>query len=183
MGMGWIILRTNPRSTIGLARSLAEAGIEAWTPVQLVERCVPRKKVRREIEIPILPTFVFARYGHLTDLLALSKAVTSEHPAFSVFRWAGKVPEIGDSDLRELRAAEQTAREQRIRRKAQPYKRGESVRVPDGIFAGMSGVVEGGRGKFNVVAFGGRFRVRVASWHLVPDEVTNREQPVIGAAA
>ncbi|MBB5728282.1 hypothetical protein FHS99_000752 [Sphingomonas prati] len=48
---------------------------------------------------------------------------------------------------------------------------GSEVQMPDGGFAGLTGIVEGGDGKFALVCFGGKMRVKVASFLLATNEV------------
>ena len=71
-GTDWFILRTAGRSTLSLAKTLAEDGFEVWTPARMQVIRVPRMNVRREVRLPLLPSFVFVRAPHLHDLLELA---------------------------------------------------------------------------------------------------------------
>jgi len=73
--------------------------------------------------------------------------------------------------MAKLRDAEDKKRRARMRSVKREFAPGAAVKVPDGPFAGMSGVVEEGDGRFALVAFGGQFRVKVASFLLVEDTV------------
>lgn len=177
----WLIIRTSPKSTVTLAKSLREAGYDCWTPVKKIERRLPRSKGKKEIEVPILPTFVFAREKHEDELLALSKRTQTRHAGFSVFHYFGSIPKIHEGELRTLRMEERRANGKVAGR---VITQGERVRVPDGPFAGMSGIVETAQGKFALVCFPGlAIPVRIATFRLDSDEVTKSEQPIIGAAA
>lgn len=169
---GWCILRTNGRRTLRLARSLANAGIESWTPRIMQKRKLSRTHLGfREVEEPMMPSFVFARSRHLGDLLRILALPNSPHPAFSIFQHAGRAPVIGDRDIVNLQAAEEKGR--RARRKTQRHVVAVGTRIsPDeGAFAGLEGVVVGMLGKQAVVDFGGKILFSVASWLLVEDAV------------
>ncbi|WP_380925447.1 hypothetical protein [Sphingomonas leidyi] len=114
----WCILRTSAGRTLPLARSLAAAGFEVWTPMRVIKRAAPGQArrlvlgVRRrmvEVEVPILPGIVFARAPHMEALAYLSLDPASEHPSFSVFQNAGRAPEVSDASMVGLRAVEAEA--------------------------------------------------------------------------
>jgi hypothetical protein len=134
---GWCILRTSGPRTIALAKSLSDAGIEAWTPKRTLKRPKPGRcelidgrKPMIEIEAPIVPSFVFARYHHLTELAAIVAGYTNTQPQFSLFRHAGRYPEVADSDVRGLMAAEAEAADViRQIREAETRQEAERIRV------------------------------------------------------
>ncbi len=165
MADSWCILRTKGSSTLRLARSLAIAGIEAWTPIEYQDRKSRKLGGRVETAIAVMPTYVFAHAKHLIDLLAEADAQFSAHPDFSVFRYADKFPLIRDKHLAGLRAIERKAAAEN---KPVVFPRDESVRVPDGPFQGLTGrVIEDSKGKHTLVAFPGcNFPIEFASWQL-----------------
>lgn len=167
----WCVLRTSGGRTLALAKSLADAGLEAWTPSTKQERRRPRSKASMEIDAPILPTFVFARASHLPDLLAAASSPVNPHPAFSVFRYCGKFPLIGDVEIAGLRGEEERGRVRRLRSTRRTFDRDASVRVPDGPFAGMSGVVRDCDGKYAMVSFNGGWQVKIATFLLEADTI------------
>ncbi len=110
----WCILRCSGSKTLSLARSLAAAGFDVWTPVKTFKRPRPSKRLdgRRhtvEVDAPILPTFIFARATDCTSLFELATKPASQHPAFSMFQHAGRIPLIGDREVGGLRLAERAA--------------------------------------------------------------------------
>lgn len=116
---GWCILRTSGGRTLPLARSLAEAGFEVWTPTETVARLVRhgRSQVRRDIAGAIMPTFVFARERHYAALAALAGNRFNQHPPFSIFRHAGLTPFISDAAIggvRQIEAAREAQRQAAI---------------------------------------------------------------------
>lgn len=164
----WIILRTSGRNTILLSETLNEAGFTAWTPVEVVRvRKRPRSPATELRSFAMTPSFVFARSDRLASLLALSNTHRKRQPDFSVFHYLGGIPTIADASLEHLRSMELKAAP---KEKRAQYAIGSTVRVPEGPFAGMSGIVETDDGKFALVGFGGRMKVRVASFLLRPDE-------------
>lgn len=114
----WCILRTMPGSTIALAEALGEEGFTVWTPVAKFGRRLPRSKVTVDATMPVTPTFVFAAYDRLADLVRLAEApalnyrvwdkeqrrmVVRGRPHFTIFRLAGHVPQVPDAQLDPLR--------------------------------------------------------------------------------
>lgn len=171
----WCILRTSGRHTLALADHLRGQGFEAWSPVEHQVRRLPRRRVTAERQVPMVPTFVFAKAAHLLDLIALSE-IPGRDIAFTIFREERRVPVIADRELQPLRdeEAHTLARTQKAmrqgRRSERVYARGEPVRVPEGSFAGMTGIVEDGDGRFTLVCFGGAVSVKISTFLLVPDE-------------
>jgi hypothetical protein len=167
----WCILRTNSRRTLNLVAGLKDRGIAAWTPQLQLDQRLPRSKVRREKTTALMPSFVFAKAEHIEPLLALSHRPGTLEP-FTVFHYLGTIPLIADRDIEPLRLAERAAVPKHKRR---IYRPGQAVRVPEGSFEGMRGIVEQSDGQYTLVAFGGAFRVKIGTFILEPD--------VVGAAA
>lgn len=166
---GWVILRTAGPRTIGLAASLSAASIEAWTPVETVKRRRPGGRSGKiERPAPITPTIVFARASSLGDLLRITRAPTSPHPRFSLFRHDGRFPVVADREIERLRQAE---------RKAQPkgkrvtFADGDTVKTTEAGFTGLEGVVQRTKGQWAFVCFGGRHEVKIASFLLSSSRV------------
>lgn len=180
--MRWCILRTSGGNTLSLARSLRKAGFEVWTPEKVHRRRRPRSKETIDIDLPILPTFVFARADRVADLQAAAVAVISPHPAFSIFRHAGRIPLVADREVRGLRDEEERARIAHLRGQRREVALGSRVQVDSQAFGGLTGVVEASDGKHAMVSFGGSFRVKIEAWLLRTDEVQTA-QPVMGIAA
>lgn len=162
----WIILRTGGKSTLPLSRSLTEAGFDVWTPIERRSRRLPRKRDREEVELALMPSFVFARCHHTHDLLALSRSnmpyriwdsdlrrmIMKGHPHFSLFRQDGAVPTIPDAALTPIRAAEARTAPKAV---VEAFGLGEVLKLTEGGFAGLVGTVNGARGQFTMVAFDG----------------------------
>ena len=183
VGGRWCILRTSPGRTLGLMAALAASGYEARTPKQVQTRQRPRSKLTIELEVPIAPTFVFARAVHVRELAAASAMQVSPFPAFSIFRDAsGRIPLVADCEVAGLRLAEERARLRISRQKRRRLVMGQRVRLVEGVGEGMIGTVEKGGDKFALVAFGSTFRMRIATWLLSVDDVEQTE-PILGAAA
>lgn len=196
--MNWIILRTAGRTTMQLAKSLNEDGIEAWTPVETRNMRIPRANVRRTVRLPIMPSYVFARAEHLIDLIELagmkpiprrsssrptnrSEEWRPYHADFSVMHFHDRIPVIADHHLQSLRTIEA---KRSPRERAKPFPSGLSVRVKTegGSFAGMKGRVERSDNNTTVVCFDSRMTVKISTSLLRPDEV-GIERPCLGLAA
>ena len=167
----WCILRTSPGRTLPLARSLAAAGFTVWTPMETQQRRRPRSKLMLDRDVAIVPTFVFARADRLLDLSIASGDPVSPHPPFSLFRHAGRVGIVADTEIESLREAEDAAALRMRKKQRKAYVLGTRVRADQPAFVGLSGVVEASDGKSAVVTFDGGFRVKIASWLLRTDEV------------
>ncbi|WP_419827675.1 transcription termination/antitermination NusG family protein [Sphingomonas sp.] len=181
-GEGWCIVRTNSRRTLTLAASLNRAGIEAWTPEQTVRHRLPRRKAYREQQAPIVPSFVFVRASHLHDLLRALALPINPHPAFSIFQHAGRAPVVADREIGHLQAAEDRARRAMLKTKRHTVQVGSEVHPTEGAFAGLHGVVDRVSGNDAEVVFNDTFRVKIASWLLIGDDVNAGAAPS-GAAA
>lgn len=171
----WCILRMSGPRTLPVARSLAAAGIEVWAPSGKDVRRVGPARKRVERDVPLMPTFAFARARHLPELARALALPINPHPAFSIFRWNGRIPLLSDRDMRHLRTLEERELLKAKRQERHVLPIGSKVKVQEGAFTGMSGIVEESDGKHALVAFGGSFRVRVASWLLHADQVENTQ--------
>lgn len=187
----WCILRTAPSKTLDLARSLAEAGFDVWSPIGPVEVREGPYRSRREVQTALMPGYVLARADRLSDLLEqarspallfrvwdseLRKMVVKGHPAFSVHR-GGNHRLIPDGDLTSLRGAEHRPKVKKI---ARTFAIGEQVRTDDAGFSGLVGKVIAINGKMVTVAFP-RWDItpQFGSWLLRPIE----QQPLQEMAA
>ena len=129
----WILLRTSGGQTLPLARSLAAAGFDVWTPARTIRKVLrPGKRTEQKIEvdIAILPTFVFARQCHEGALVDAAAQEISPHPAFSVFCHAGIIPKIADRDIIGLREGEaEAAATMQAMRDADTHAEAECIRI------------------------------------------------------
>jgi transcription antitermination factor NusG len=185
----WFILRTAGRSTLPLASSLAEDGFEVWTPVRTMRVRVPRKNVRREVRLPMLPSYVFVRARHLNDLLDLSHMEERPrrcggrkpaHRSFSIFRFLDQIQMVADASLDQLRLEERRA----IPRTLGPkFVRDQIVRVGSGPFEGLRGRVERHESGYVLVIFeDGKRRVKIPTFLLHEDNALIRPASVAKAA-
>lgn len=188
----WCILRTAGRSTLPLVKSLAEAGYEVWTP-SAVPLKIPRRRRKTEDEprAAMTPTYVFARARHVFELIALASSPTRNHEGFTVFHTIYGIPLVTDKSLNGLRAEEdrleskreEQARRQRSKGKGEAFPIGETVRIPDGSFAGMDGMVAESDARHTIVLFGGSMRLKISTFILRENELSCADNPAVGAAA
>jgi hypothetical protein len=187
---GWCVLRTKARHTLRLAQSLGEDGFEVWTPVETRTVRIPRVNVRRDVRLPIMPSYVFARARHLIDLIMLAGMPVKPrrgaglrkpaHEDFRVMRCPTGIPAVSDEDLRELRKIE--AKRTPIQKAAKVIPSGSPVRVEGGSFGGMSGVVERGDRTHTLVCFNDRYLVKIPTC-ILTENMAGAGEPVIGMAA
>ena len=181
-GNHWCILRTSGGKTLALAASLSAAGFEVWTPEGLQTRRRPRSNSTVQRAMAIAPTFVFARMEHLPELVALRDSLGNPHPPFSLFRHAGRIPLVADTDISGLRSAEDRARLSERKSKRRKLVMGQRVSFSDGAFGGMSGIVQEQSGSYALVAFGGGMTIKIASWLFDQDDIQDCSSH-LGAAA
>lgn len=163
----WIILRCAGTNTLKLATALLDTGFDVWTPVEEVDKRKPRRPGRNRDTIPVMPSYIFARACHLLDLLELSQPETNPSVGFSVFRHNARFPLIADKDLDPLRVAE---RRRTPFGKVARFTRGDMVKLTEGGFAGLTGVVEMTRGQYTLVTFPGfPMPIKISSLILLPD--------------
>lgn len=160
----WCILRTSGSSTLRLSQSLARAGFEVWTPMELQVKG-RGSQARSERMVAVMPSYVFARADRLPDLVSLTMEPISPHPPFSVFKHLDRFPLIAERELKALRDIETKAA---ARNEPVIFGQGDLVRARVEAFQGLTGeVVETSRGQFTLVAFP-KFAIPVkfASWQL-----------------
>lgn len=167
----WCILRTAGPRTLPLAASLAAAALDVWTPRQVITRRRGRLREKVEIDTPMMPTFVFARARHLSSLATIIGMPISPHPPFSLFRFDGRIPLVADRDIAHVREVEERAAWVAAKKQPAPFTAGQDVRVAEGAASGLSGIVETCDGQFALIAFGGNFRMKIATFLLRTDEV------------
>lgn len=208
MAEQWIVLRTASAQTLPLVRSLQSAGFEVWSPVKTIMRpipgqrraaCMGTRRKMRELEVAILPGFVFADARSLVDVAAIAREPFNRHPGFTILHTAGRAPIIGERSLHGLREAERIAAEiaaenreatsrqearklraermrtERARRKAlrserRDFKIGDAVTVLNmPAMQGMVGSIVKSNGRSAKVCFGGAIEFEVESWQIVPN--------------
>lgn len=160
----WCILRCSSAHTMRLAHSLTDAGISAWSPVEVKSKRVPRANIKRQVVIPLMPSYVFADARKLFDLIELAEAEHKAQPDFRLFRSAERIPLIADCNLDALRLTEK----KRTVEARKAFTKGETVKLTDGGFTGLTGTVESAQGQFVMVAIPGfNYQLKVAAWCLL----------------
>jgi transcription antitermination factor NusG len=149
----WCVLRCSNTKTLELAASLADAGFDAWSPAETIQRRARRGTKPETLTVPLTPSFVFARADRVADLLDLAhspalnyrvwdpelkRMVTRGHPYFRVFYYLGEIATVPDHQLEPLRSLER-------KRKPKPVTRtmaqGERIRLAEAGFEGLWGTV------------------------------------------
>lgn len=157
---GWCILRMTSAETLRVRDGLAKMGFDVWTPTERKTGRMPRTRTAYDKEFALMPSYVFANVSHLDDLLRISMLPHSDNPRFTMFRYQGGIPLIDDSQLAALRAEEDRRAGifERLKRKVRRgpvLDSGEHVRMTEGGFAGLSGIVEDMQGQYALVSFPG----------------------------
>jgi hypothetical protein len=189
-GKQWCILRTQGRTTISLAESLAKDGFEIWTPIETRTITVPRANVKRQVRLPIMPTYVFAGFDHLRDLLDLAAMpvrprrgaglMDAAHAAFHVMRCFGGIPVVEDHHLASLRRLES----KRSPKKRAPYVLPKNVgaKVTEGAFGGMVGRVIRSTPSSTMIDFGLAFPASIPTSIVMLHDVKDQQVAPLRAA-
>jgi transcription antitermination factor NusG len=178
----WLILRCSGMHTLRLAHSLRDAGMEAWTPAEEIRKIVHGKIAW--VEVPMIPTFVFASSAHLGDLLRLTHTpamtfrvwdadrqcmVEKGHPFFRLFRVGEDIRTVPARELEPLQRIE-GRRKRKPRGIPRAYHPGDRVRLTEGAYEGLRGVVIAIHGKQVEVDFpGSSLAFKVFPHVLIPD--------------
>ncbi len=186
----WCILRVSGRHTLRLAGSLCEDGFEAWTPKEERKIRIPRANVRRDITLPLMPSYVFVKARHLIDLIQMAAMPFKprrshgqpSHVDFSVMHYHDSIPLIGDAQLQALRQLE--AKRTPRKRAAKTFVSGVhvSVKIEGGSFAGMKGVVRKSDHGHTLVLFDNRLEVKIPTSLLSENDVSHDQPAVLRAA-
>lgn len=178
----WCILRTSSRHTIPLSEALADDGFEVWTPIETRVIRVPRNNVKREIRLPIMPSYVFARAHHLIDLF--QRAELPIAPRFSVMHAFGdQIPMVRDQHLLKLRELE--IKKTPKRKAERTFDPGVIVRVGEGggSFSGMTGAVRKSDKGYTLVCFNDRYTIKINTLLLSADGVCDEAEIAVLKAA
>lgn len=184
----WFVLRTSGRSTVQLAKTLADDGFDVWTPIRTHRVFVKKTKQTKDVKVPMLASFIFAKAVHLHDLLALSKLELKPrrnvrpvkrdepnepryHRDFTVYRAFGQIPFVTDASLKPMRAKELA---QVPKSDAPQFSKGARVRAHGSAFEGLKGKVERCRDGYALVIFDDwRRPVNIPTFLLSENEAIN----------
>lgn len=141
----WYALRTRGRAEKAVARRLEERGFTSYCP--LIERERQWADRRTRVLFPLFPSYVFARFT-LTDL----GEVLGVPGVTTVVRTAGVPTVVRPEELDSVRLLETGIGETGEEPHPADYLEvGEPVRVEEGPFAGMTGVLTEERGRSRVL--------------------------------
>ena len=173
-----------------LAQTLCEDGFDAWTPIETRTVRVPRINLKRELRLPIMPSYVFAKAANLIDLILLSDMPVKPrrgnglqqpaHHDFRVMRCGSGIPTVTDADLAELRKIE--AKRTPRKKAAKAFPHGADVRVEGGSFGGMAGIVQSGDRTHTLVCFNDRYLVKIPTC-ILAENMLRMDRPDLGLAA
>jgi transcription antitermination factor NusG len=139
-GRRWYACHTRARSEKRVAALLLERDVAAFLPtVALVRKWADRRRI---VAFPLFPGYVFARFEltHLHSVLSVPGLAT-------VVRLGGRPAPIRDAEIENLRRVAAALSLTGTRPEPQPFQRGNVVRVADGPFRGVRGVVIELRGR------------------------------------
>jgi transcriptional antiterminator NusG len=154
---GWVVLMVEPRMEAKAATALRDAGYVAWFPQTVEETKDDRRKIRRKVNRPLFPRYLFAGAaapaGWLSDGDGYGDAGNAGLRALS--RLCGPAIGMGDCDhvsaiigpvpaalLADLSSRQGDGEFVKDDGKAKQFGPGAAVRVTDGAWAAFQGIVE-----------------------------------------
>ncbi len=141
----WFACRTRPRAEKRVEHLLAERGIEVYLPRIARERQWADR--RRVVQFPLFPDYVFGRFA--TE--QIHRVLTTPGVAMVVYH-SGRPAPIRDAEIENLRLLARGLDALRQEPVPHPFRERDWVRVTDGPFLGLKGVVTQFRGRRHVVA-------------------------------
>lgn len=160
---GWVVLMVEPRMEGKASEALRDAGYVAWHPQTVEITQDTRRKVRRKVNRPLFPRYLFAAAGEPTERFAwptrdecreiarrANAGQFSEHIRGTVERVgmldcdhvSALVANVSQSLIRDLSIRQQggefVVEDERVNHLA----RGDRARITDGPFAGFDGIVD-----------------------------------------
>ena len=141
----WYACYTRARHEKQVESQLRQHGFESYLPViQQVRQWSDRKKV---VQFPLFPSYVFGRFT-----LREVHAVLTTPGVSTIVRAGGYPTPIPDGDLENVKRFARAIAETGLEVEAQPFlTEGQWVRVQDGPFEGVEGVVVERRGRKRVL--------------------------------
>jgi transcription antitermination factor NusG len=141
----WYACYTRARHEKQVERALAGHRVESYLPLVEWER--QWKDRRKRVAFPLFPSYVFARFAWRDVHEVLTTPGVS-----TVVRMDGRPAPIPDDDLENVRRFTRALTETGIDPTPQPFVRaGQRIRVMDGPFEGVEGVVVERRGTRRVL--------------------------------
>ncbi len=141
----WYACYTRARHEKKVDAFLAERGFDTWLPVLEQEREWSDRV--KKVEMPVFPSYVFARFpaSRIHDILVAPGVST-------VVRNGGRPTPIPEEELENVRRVVRALSESGDEIESVPYlEEGRKVRVVDGPFKGVTGVVAERRGRKRVL--------------------------------
>ena len=141
----WYACYTRARAEKQVAKFLEQRGIESYLPLILRER--QWKDRRKVVPFPLFPSYVFGRFA-LPDV----HAVLSTPGVSTIVRAQGQPAPIAEEELGNVRRFAQAIASTGIEPEARPLLQGgQRVRISEGPFEGVEGLVIESRGRKRVL--------------------------------
>jgi len=130
----WLVVYTRPRSEKKVAQRLVSKGIETFCPMRkTLKQWSDRKKM---VTVPLFTSYVFVRIG-----LFERESIYLEPGVINFVHWQRKPATIRDQDIHAVRILIGECKEPVVENIN--YLRGDEVKIVEGPFKGMFGIVDG----------------------------------------
>jgi transcription antitermination factor NusG len=124
----WVVLMVEPRMEIKAATALREAGYVAWFPQTVEVVKSEKRKLRRRVNRPLFARYLFAAHRGRVGM------ADCDHVSAII----GEVPQALIDNL----SARQGLGEFEATDPARTFGKGSRVRITDGPFSGLEGIVD-----------------------------------------
>ena len=132
----WAIGCIRTTAEESLAERLSDRGMVVYLPMGQTRIRKARKRCKTTISVPAFPGYIFIENDSVTDRIY-------DEPGFYDFiRLEGKRYLLGEDTISEVRAMEGRNMFSSDKPGRPRFTIGEVLRVPDGIFGGMVGIVQ-----------------------------------------
>ena len=129
----WYALYTKPRSEKKATERLTINGFEVYCPlIKTVRQWSDRKK---KVQLPMFPGYVFAYVTEIERTQVLMDA-----GVLNFVYWLGKPAIIRESEIEAIREISENGIEVQIN--SDVFEKGQLVKIPEGPFKGMTGMVD-----------------------------------------
>src|SRR5687767_9382750 len=141
----WYACYTRARAEKQVAKALQERGMESYLP--LIPRQRQWKDRKKVVPFPLFPSYVFARFA-LRDV----HAVLTTPGVSTIVRTQGQPAPVAEDELENVRRFAEGLAATGIEPESRPLiEEGQRIRVTEGPFEGVEGIVIENRGRKRVL--------------------------------
>lgn len=129
----WYAVYTKPRSEKKVTERLSDTGLEVYCPlIKTLRQWSDRKK---KVQLPMFPGYVFVCVSEIERAVVLQ-----DFGVLNFVFWLGKPAVIRENEIATIRKIAENGEEININ--SEGFEVGRMVKIPEGPFKGMTGIVD-----------------------------------------